>query len=141
MADTATTVPGRWVLVLHGHIPAVLGHGVWPHGEDWLYEAAAGSYLPLVDFLDRMHEEGVPVRLTLGLTPILLTQLADRRSAWDMRADGSYVQRRPRGTHKARSSQEILIEWFAGDEVGQRCDGDGPEKCCGCGPGVAHGGQ
>ena len=27
-----------------------------------------------------------------------------------MQADGSYVQRRPRGAHKARSSQEILME-------------------------------
>ncbi len=44
------------------------------------------------------------------LHALIETQLADRRSAWDMRADGSYVQRRPRGTHKARSSQEILIE-------------------------------
>jgi polyphosphate kinase len=41
---------------------------------------------------------------------MLETQLADRRSAWDMHADGSYVQRRPRGGQKARSSQEILIE-------------------------------
>jgi polyphosphate kinase len=44
------------------------------------------------------------------LHALIETQLADRRSAWDMRADGSYVQRRPRGTHKARASQEILIE-------------------------------
>ncbi len=44
------------------------------------------------------------------LQALIETQLADRRSAWDMHADGSYVQRRPRGTHKARSSQEILME-------------------------------
>ncbi|MFO1128039.1 MAG: polyphosphate kinase 1 [Rhodospirillales bacterium] len=44
------------------------------------------------------------------LHALLETQLSDRRSAWDMHADGSYVQRRPRGTHKARSSQETLIE-------------------------------
>ena len=28
-------------LVLHSHIPYVLAHGSWPHGMDWLYEAAA----------------------------------------------------------------------------------------------------
>jgi polyphosphate kinase len=44
------------------------------------------------------------------LHALIETQLTDRRSAWDMRADGSYVQRRPHGGQKARSSQEILIE-------------------------------
>ncbi len=28
-------------LVLHSHIPYVIAHGNWPHGMDWLYEAAA----------------------------------------------------------------------------------------------------
>jgi polyphosphate kinase len=41
---------------------------------------------------------------------LLETQLADRRSAWDMQPDGSYVQRRPRSSHKSRSAQEIMIE-------------------------------
>ena len=42
------TAPVRLVLVLHGHIPDVLGHGVWPHGANWLYEAAAETYLPFL---------------------------------------------------------------------------------------------
>lgn len=41
---------------------------------------------------------------------LMETQLADRRSAWDMHEDGSYIQRRPRGGHKARSAQETMIE-------------------------------
>ncbi len=67
---------GSFCLVLHGHLPYVLRHGTWPHGEDWLYEAAAETYLPLLamirecDFL-----KGNP-RITLGLTPILLEQLS-----------------------------------------------------------------
>lgn len=67
---------GSFCLVLHGHLPYVLRHGTWPHGEDWLYEAAAETYLPLLstirecDFL-----KGNP-RLTIGLTPVLLEQLA-----------------------------------------------------------------
>ena len=32
-------------LVLHSHIPYVLAHGSWPHGMDWLYEAAAETYM------------------------------------------------------------------------------------------------
>ena len=35
---------GSVVLVLHGHMPWVLHHGRWPHGETWLFEAALGVY-------------------------------------------------------------------------------------------------
>jgi 1,4-alpha-glucan branching enzyme len=68
---------GRLCLVLHGHLPYVLHHGVWPHGEAWLYEAAAETYLPLLELLDELAKQDVHHFLTIGLTPILLEQLAD----------------------------------------------------------------
>ncbi|NNK49115.1 MAG: RNA degradosome polyphosphate kinase, partial [Gemmatimonadetes bacterium] len=49
--------------------------------------------------------------LRAELRQILDTQLADRRSAWEMRADGSYRQRRPKGDDDRRSSQSELIRW------------------------------
>jgi len=42
---------------------------------------------------------------------LLDTQLEDRRAAWEMRADGSYEQRRPEGKDDRRSSQAALIRW------------------------------
>jgi polyphosphate kinase len=42
------------------------------------------------------------------LRAILDTQLADRRSAWEMRPDGSYVQRQP-GDRAEIGSQQALI--------------------------------
>jgi 1,4-alpha-glucan branching enzyme len=48
----------------------VLGFGTWPFGEEWLWEALATSYVPLLGLLDR----GAPV--TLSLTPVLCDQLA-----------------------------------------------------------------
>jgi len=66
---------GSFCLVLHGHMPYVLRHGTWPHGEDWLYEAAAETYLPLLSTLDECdYLKGHP-KVTVGLTPILLEQL------------------------------------------------------------------
>ncbi len=62
-------------LVLHSHIPFVVGHGTWPHGMDWLYEAAAECYLPLLDVLERLVSEGISPRVTIGLTPVLAEQL------------------------------------------------------------------
>ncbi len=44
------------------------------------------------------------------LKQILEVQLNDRRGAWDMQADGSYVQRMPGEGDDPRSSQQILIE-------------------------------
>jgi 1,4-alpha-glucan branching enzyme len=67
---------GRLCLVLHGHLPYVLHHGVWPHGESWLYEGAAETYLPLLDLLDELATKQVRAGITLGLTPVLLEQLA-----------------------------------------------------------------
>ena len=51
-------------------MPYVEGFGTWPFGEEWLWEAMATSYLPLVDVLDAAPE------LTLSLTPVLADQLA-----------------------------------------------------------------
>jgi 1,4-alpha-glucan branching enzyme len=67
---------GSFCLVLHGHVPYVLRHGTWPHGEDWLYEAAAETYLPLLAAIRECEFLNGNPRLTLGLTPILLEQLA-----------------------------------------------------------------
>jgi 1,4-alpha-glucan branching enzyme len=67
---------GSFCLVLHGHMPYVLRHGAWPHGEDWLYEAAAETYLPLLKVIDECQALKGNPRVTLGLTPVLLEQLA-----------------------------------------------------------------
>jgi 1,4-alpha-glucan branching enzyme len=66
---------GGLTIALHGHLPYVLRHGVWPHGEDWLYEAAAETYLPLLAMLGHCALHQVSPRLVLGLTPVLLEQL------------------------------------------------------------------
>ncbi len=67
---------GSFAFVLHGHLPYVLRHGTWPHGEDWLYEAAAETYLPILSVIDECRFMNSPPRLTMGLTPVLLEQLA-----------------------------------------------------------------
>jgi 1,4-alpha-glucan branching enzyme len=41
--------PGELAIVLHTHMPYVEGFGTWPFGEEWLWEAVATSYLPLLD--------------------------------------------------------------------------------------------
>jgi 1,4-alpha-glucan branching enzyme len=68
---------GYFTFVLHSHIPYVRQAGRWPFGEETLHEVMAETYIPLLDALFDLKSEGVVPRLTLGLTPILLEQLAD----------------------------------------------------------------
>jgi 1,4-alpha-glucan branching enzyme len=60
----------RLSLVLHTHMPYVEGFGTWPFGEEWLWEAIATSYLPLLDVLDEY-----PGKVTVSITPVLADQL------------------------------------------------------------------
>lgn len=66
-----------FILALHSHLPYVLRHGRWPHGSDWLCEAALDSYLPLVSAVDALAAQGVRCPVTVGISPVLANQLAD----------------------------------------------------------------
>ena len=68
---------GAFTFVLHSHLPYCRRAGRWPHGEEWIHEAASETYLPLLDQLFRLRAAGVPARLTISLTPVLVEQLAD----------------------------------------------------------------
>ena len=73
-----------YTIVLHSHLPWVLHHGRWPHGVDWLNEAAAETYLPLWRVLHERTQNGGgdgggsrrSLGITLGLSPVLCEQLA-----------------------------------------------------------------
>jgi 1,4-alpha-glucan branching enzyme len=80
-----------FVLTLHSHLPWVLHHGRWPHGSDWLCEAALDTYLPLLEVLERMELEGVASPLTVGVTPVLANQLAHPDLTAEL--DGFFAQR------------------------------------------------
>ncbi|NLX36896.1 MAG: DUF1957 domain-containing protein [Chloroflexi bacterium] len=68
---------GAFSLVLHTHLPYCRKAGMWPHGEEWIHEALAETYVPLLDALYALRAEGVRTRLTVSLTPVLVEQLAD----------------------------------------------------------------
>jgi 1,4-alpha-glucan branching enzyme len=65
-----------FVLALHSHLPWVMHHGRWPHGTDWLCEAALDTYLPLLESLHGLAARGTPAPVTIGVTPVLANQLA-----------------------------------------------------------------
>ncbi|MGB9667433.1 MAG: 1,4-alpha-glucan branching protein domain-containing protein [Thermosulfidibacteraceae bacterium] len=66
---------GKIGIVLHSHIPYVVNYGSWPHGTDWLYEACAETYIPLLSMLNKLSSEGIKAKITISFTPILVEQI------------------------------------------------------------------
>jgi 1,4-alpha-glucan branching enzyme len=61
---------------LHSHLPYVVHHGTWPHGLDWLHEAAAETYLPILRVLTDLEKAGAALKANISLSPVLLEQLS-----------------------------------------------------------------
>jgi 1,4-alpha-glucan branching enzyme len=72
----AKTASGYVTLTLHSHLPYVVNHGTWPHGLEWLCEAAAETYLPLLRIFGELERKGIALKCNINLSPILLEQLA-----------------------------------------------------------------
>jgi 1,4-alpha-glucan branching enzyme len=68
---------GALALVLHGHLPYVRSQDPGSLEEDWFFQALVESYLPLMGMLQRCLRNGLQPRLTMSLSPTLLSLLND----------------------------------------------------------------
>src|SRR5580658_1404539 len=68
---------GSFVLMLHSHLPFYRKAGMWPFGEESVYECMAETYIPLLNIIDELQRDGIKANLTIGMTPVLVEQLAD----------------------------------------------------------------
>jgi 1,4-alpha-glucan branching enzyme len=108
--------PGCLALILHAHLPFVRHpeHGEF-FEEDWLFEAITEAYLPLLDVLDGLTEEGVPHKITISVTPTLGHMLCDEllRSRYDrylarlIAIAGNEVRR-----HEARAAEQRTARFY-----------------------------
>jgi len=69
---------GYWCPVLHAHLPYVR-HPEYPAfmEEDWFFEALTETYVPIVRVLDGLLRDGVDYRLTMTLSPPLVSMMTD----------------------------------------------------------------
>jgi 1,4-alpha-glucan branching enzyme len=74
--ESAKRPAGYLTFTLHAHLPYVVNHGTWPHGMEWLHEAAAETYLPLLRVLKNLERDKIRFNCNLNLSPILLEQLS-----------------------------------------------------------------
>ena len=73
---SANRPAGFLTFTLHAHLPYVVNHGTWPHGMEWLHEAAAETYLPFLRMLKNLERDNIRFNCNLNLSPILLEQLS-----------------------------------------------------------------
>ncbi len=65
-------------VILHAHLPFV--HHPEHNGfleERWLFEAISETYIPLINSFEALIKEGIDYKLTMSMTPPLLTMLTD----------------------------------------------------------------
>src|SRR3989338_8328377 len=69
---------GYLSILLHAHLPYVRHpeHHRFLE-EEWLYEAITETYIPLIKAFDALVRDGVDFRMTMSLTPTLLSMLTD----------------------------------------------------------------
>ncbi len=72
------TTKGYLSFVLHAHLPFVRH----PEYEDfleerWFYEAITETYIPLLTMMEGLERDGIDWRLTMSLTPPLISMLVD----------------------------------------------------------------
>ena len=113
---------GAFTFVLHSHLPYARNAGMWPHGEEWIHEAIADTYIPILDALNELVDEGVDFKLTIGITPILAEQLADEsiiknfiqyaaeRAAW---ASNDVTRFEEEGNQQAKELAKFYHHWYA----------------------------
>lgn len=70
---------GYLCLVLHSHLPFVRHpeHEDFLE-EDWLYEAITETYIPLIWMFEKLINDKIDFRLTMSLTPTLISMLTDQ---------------------------------------------------------------
>lgn len=69
---------GYHAMVLHAHLPYVR-HPEYDYflEEHWLYEAITETYVPLLVMFENLVNDGIDFRLTMTMTPTLVSMLAD----------------------------------------------------------------
>ncbi len=120
--------------MLHAHLPFVRHpeHEQFLE-ENWLYEALTECYLPLLGVFERLVDDGVPFRITMVLTPSLLSMLEDKllkeRYLKHVEELVSLAQREVRRTARNSSMQRLAkfyVERFvqARDRFASSYNGD-----------------
>ena len=69
---------GYVALVLHAHLPFVRHpESDYVLEEEWLYEAITETYIPLLRVFEGLKQDGIDFKITMSMTPPLVSMLRD----------------------------------------------------------------
>src|SRR6478672_11437002 len=69
---------GYVALVLHAHLPFVRHpESDYVLEEEWLFEAITETYIPLLHVFEGLKRDGIDFKLTMSMTPRLVSMLRD----------------------------------------------------------------
>ena len=69
---------GYLSFVLHAHLPFVRHpESNYVLEEEWLFEAITETYVPLIQMFEGLKQDGVDFKLTMSMTPTLVSMLRD----------------------------------------------------------------
>ena len=108
---------GYLAFVLHAHLPYIRHPEHRYHlEENWLYEATVATYLPLLEVYRNLVRDGVPFRITMSMSPPLVSMLRD--DLLKLRT-GAYLERLVRlGEEEQRRTQgdptfNRIARWYS----------------------------
>lgn len=116
---------GSFVLMLHSHLPYYRKAGMWPFGEESIYECMAETYIPLLNIIDELWKEGIKANLTIGITPVLAEQLADQHinegflKFLNDRLEAAHADEKRFSSRSERANADFLpqarfyVQWFS----------------------------
>ncbi|MFM1812537.1 MAG: hypothetical protein RLZZ336_1475 [Cyanobacteriota bacterium] len=105
---------GDLALVLHAHLPYVRSSAPGTLEEDWYFQALQECYLPLLAVLEAAAADPAQApRLTLGLSPTLLSLLSDqalnqRFAPW-LEVRLALLDQAPADQHQAAAAQAVQL--------------------------------
>ena len=111
---------GSFVFMLHSHLPYYRKAGMWPFGEENLYECMSETYIPLLKAIEELYDDGIMAKLTIGITPILAEQLNDEHLKngfvkyldEKLRAAGEDIERYPNENVAHSQHLRYLAEYY-----------------------------
>jgi polyphosphate kinase len=117
--DSCRLRPGIPGLSENVRVISVVGRFL-EHSRIYFFQNGGESeyYIGSADLMKRNLDSRVEILVPIedadpraSLRYVLDTALDDNRSAWEMQADGSYLQRRPGEGRRLKSLQQGLISW------------------------------
>src|SRR5437773_1536007 len=108
--------PGCLAFILHAHLPFVRHpeHAEFLE-EDWLFEAITETYLPLLDVLHALADDGVQFRITMSFTATLGHMLCDEllRSRYERHLDRLIaITENEMRRHKGRAAEQRAVRFY-----------------------------